>query len=229
MIQKALQITKGNKFIEMIEMVKKVSESLKCTNFGKKIYENLMNNYAEYLTINATKQPKNTLGNSKKKHNGKIHQVNLNILSDKNKINYNKRQCEACRNHIERGILQNGVFLSSNSNVKKNSRGRHINTNNKFPNISNNPIENKEDIILADGKINISHNQSIYKNVEKYDENLYTLQNTKEQYPIIINKEEMLNIINQQGLKANYNWNYNLNLEFEKSFSYSRPSNSSLI
>jgi hypothetical protein len=50
-VQKALQVTNGLKFIEIIEMVKKTVKNLKQTNYGKKIYDNLMKNYGEYLNL----------------------------------------------------------------------------------------------------------------------------------------------------------------------------------
>jgi hypothetical protein len=49
-IQKVLQVTSGNKFLEIIEMIKKVLKNMKQTNYGKKIYDNLMVNYGEYFT-----------------------------------------------------------------------------------------------------------------------------------------------------------------------------------
>jgi hypothetical protein len=39
----------------MIEYIKKILKSLKQTNYGKKIYDNLMSNYGEYLTSNVNK------------------------------------------------------------------------------------------------------------------------------------------------------------------------------
>ncbi len=48
-VQKALQVTSGQKFIQIIEMISRVLKQLRQTNYGKKIYENLMSNYGEYF------------------------------------------------------------------------------------------------------------------------------------------------------------------------------------
>jgi hypothetical protein len=55
-VQKALQVSNGIKFLEIIEHIKKILKSLKQTNYGKKIYDNLMSNYSEYLVSNVNKQ-----------------------------------------------------------------------------------------------------------------------------------------------------------------------------
>jgi hypothetical protein len=63
-VQKVLQVTSGNKFLEIMEMIKKVLKSMKQTNYGKKIYDNLMINYGEYFTakpnVQKTKKKINT-------------------------------------------------------------------------------------------------------------------------------------------------------------------------
>ena len=48
-VQKALQVTSGQKFIQIIDMISKVLKQLRQTNYGKKIYENLMSNYGEHF------------------------------------------------------------------------------------------------------------------------------------------------------------------------------------
>ena len=48
-VQKALQVSKGGQFMEIMEGIKKILKNLKQSNFGKKIYDNLIANYGEYL------------------------------------------------------------------------------------------------------------------------------------------------------------------------------------
>ena len=51
-------MSSGINFLEMIENIKKITKSLKQTNYGKKIYDNLMANYGEYLNVNKVKGAK---------------------------------------------------------------------------------------------------------------------------------------------------------------------------
>lgn len=64
-VQKALQVTNGLKFMEIIESIKKNIKSLKQSNTGRKIYENLMMNYGEYFNVNKQKVKKNSITNRK--------------------------------------------------------------------------------------------------------------------------------------------------------------------
>jgi hypothetical protein len=59
-IQKVLQVATGSKFLEIIEMIKKVLKTMKQTNYGKKIYDNLMANYGEYFNTSNNKPNINT-------------------------------------------------------------------------------------------------------------------------------------------------------------------------
>ena len=51
-------MSSGINFLEMIENIKKITKNLKQTNYGKKIYDNLMANYGEYLSVNKVKGAK---------------------------------------------------------------------------------------------------------------------------------------------------------------------------
>jgi hypothetical protein len=66
-IQKVLQVTGGSKFLEIIEMIKKVLKNMKQTSYGKKIYDNLMANYGQYLST--TNVGKNTNAINKSNNN----------------------------------------------------------------------------------------------------------------------------------------------------------------
>jgi hypothetical protein len=59
-VQKALQVTSGLKFLEIIESIKKTIKNLKQTNHGKKIYENIMSNYGVYFNLTKNTAKKNT-------------------------------------------------------------------------------------------------------------------------------------------------------------------------
>lgn len=85
--------------MEIIDVIKKVSKNLRYTNYGKKIYESLMNNYGEYLSSqnnhknSAKTQKKNTKKNnplndtiSDKNTNVSNNQKNLNNLPGYNSI-----------------------------------------------------------------------------------------------------------------------------------------------
>lgn len=48
-VQKALKVSNGIRFIEIIEMLKKSLNNLKQTSNGRKIHEKLMKNYGEYF------------------------------------------------------------------------------------------------------------------------------------------------------------------------------------
>ncbi len=52
-----MQVTSGMQFIEIMESIKKFSKNLKQTNFGKKIYDNLMTNYGDYLNTSVSCKP----------------------------------------------------------------------------------------------------------------------------------------------------------------------------
>jgi len=54
-VQKALSVTDGMQFMEIISMIKPAIKNLKQSHFGKKIYENLLYNYGEYLQKKSTK------------------------------------------------------------------------------------------------------------------------------------------------------------------------------
>jgi hypothetical protein len=66
-VQKALQVTNGIKFLEIIELIKKTIKSLKQTNYGKKIYDNLMANYGDYFNQNQPQTSKNKNKKGQKK------------------------------------------------------------------------------------------------------------------------------------------------------------------
>jgi hypothetical protein len=52
-VQKALQVTDGIRFLAIIHEIKGVAKSLRYSNHGRKIYDNLMANYGEYLQGNS--------------------------------------------------------------------------------------------------------------------------------------------------------------------------------
>ena len=94
MVQKALQISSGRKFMEIIDVIKKVTKNLRYTNYGKKIYESLMNNYGEYLSNqNSHKNSAKTLKKNTKKNNplnDTISNKNTNVSNNqKNLAGYN--------------------------------------------------------------------------------------------------------------------------------------------
>ena len=60
-----LQVSTGNKFYEIIEMIKKVMKNMKQTNYGKKIYDNLMTNFGEYFKTNCLQKRKGKVNTSK--------------------------------------------------------------------------------------------------------------------------------------------------------------------
>ena len=55
-VQKSLKLVKGDKFMYMIDQIKKSVKNLNQTGHGRKIYENLLKKYKEYLT-NSYTQP----------------------------------------------------------------------------------------------------------------------------------------------------------------------------
>lgn len=63
--------------MELIEKIKKILKNLKYSNNGKKIYDNLINNYGDYLNNNNGSKT-DTLNQNKKNHK-------KNKLQDKNK------------------------------------------------------------------------------------------------------------------------------------------------
>jgi len=54
-VQKALSVTDGMQFMEIISMIKPALKGLKHSHFGKKIHENLLSNYGEYLQNKSVK------------------------------------------------------------------------------------------------------------------------------------------------------------------------------
>lgn len=158
-VQKALQMSSGLKFIEIIEMIKKVSKSLKYTNYGKKIYENLMKNYGMYLSNQ--NNHKNSLKVIKKNNskiglnnsiNKSMNQNNISAIKNNNNANEfeesNKKQTKIdnlAKIHINK-ITNNNKnldnFKSPNEHI-----GKIIDKNNKN---SNNIIIKNE--ISVDGE-----------------------------------------------------------------------------
>jgi hypothetical protein len=51
-VQKALQVTDGMRFLAIIHEIKGVVKSLKHSSHGRKIYDNLMTSYGDYLQNN---------------------------------------------------------------------------------------------------------------------------------------------------------------------------------
>ena len=80
--------------MEIIDVIKKVTKNLRYTNYGKKIYESLMNNYGEYLSNqNSHKNSAKTLKKNTKKNNplnDTISNKNTNVSNNqKNLAGYN--------------------------------------------------------------------------------------------------------------------------------------------
>ncbi len=75
-MQKALQVSNGIKFLEMIEQIKKILNNLKKTNYGKKIHDNLIMNYGEYFSSYNQKGMKNR--NSAAKNSSKKEKIVIN-------------------------------------------------------------------------------------------------------------------------------------------------------
>jgi hypothetical protein len=61
--------------MEIIDMIKKSTKMLKQTNYGKKIYDNLLSKYGEYLHSNA-----NTNGNTQQAKSNKNLKKNNNQI-----------------------------------------------------------------------------------------------------------------------------------------------------
>jgi hypothetical protein len=53
-VQKALQMTDGMRFLAIIHEIKTVVKILKQTSHGRKIYENLITSYGEYFQNNTS-------------------------------------------------------------------------------------------------------------------------------------------------------------------------------
>ncbi len=59
-----------------MESIKKTIKNLKQSNFGKKIYDNLISNYGDYLNVNKMKTDKKTATVSVKKPSQKKEKSN---------------------------------------------------------------------------------------------------------------------------------------------------------
>jgi len=112
-VQKALQSTNGIKFMEIIDIIKKNLKHLRHTNYGKKIYDNLINNYGEYLIDN-----KNA-GNNLKKKNLK----NISITEKVKKESKNKRNPENSLIKINQKLCNNNT---NNSLMDMNNKFKDI-------------------------------------------------------------------------------------------------------
>ncbi len=83
-----MQVTSGLQFIEIMENIKKTLKNLKQSNFGKKIYDNLISNYGEYLNvaqINKTiklNYQKVPTASTTKKSNSKKEKINTSNLTN---------------------------------------------------------------------------------------------------------------------------------------------------
>ena len=107
--------------MEIIEMIKKVIKNLRYTNYGKKIYDNLINNYGDYL-LNNNNHNKSSWKNSKKK-NQKNH-ININKdkkieLNDRDKKKSSENELEKIDVHTNNHKLNENKFLIELNNNKK--------------------------------------------------------------------------------------------------------------
>jgi len=144
-------MSSGLKFIEIIEMIKKVSKSLKYTNYGKKIYENLMKNYGEYLSN------QNNHKNSVKvikKNNSKIG-LNNSINKSLNQNNINEIKINNNPNKLEdTNKKQTKIDNHNKNNINHIAQNNNKNQDNfKFPNekigkIIDKNIKNSNNIII---------------------------------------------------------------------------------
>jgi hypothetical protein len=210
-IQKSLQITSGLKFIEIIDMIKKVTKTLKYTNYGKKIYENLMNNYGEYLS-NANnnkilaKLPKK---NMKKGLNSSINNNHINANNTLYCINNNS---------------DNNAFKPENNcdeslKIKQEKKENHLNNNDQVKNIIisklNEKSKNQYNILAA------SKGENFIDKKNEYSKN-YENKNSD------VNKLISRNSYNNYN-NINNNYPEDLFADLNKSFSQGRPKNGSLV
>lgn len=182
----------------MIDMIKKVCKSLKFTNYGKKIYENLMKNYGEYL--NNLKTHKNSVRSTKKSNTKKnlsnLHAGNIHINIKESFTNENEKK-------------YNGQKPTKNGNYHSNLEENKLTSLNK----SNSIKEEKLSII------------------KKYESNTNVV-NIEDHPDVTENKT--INYWNHnrgqmQNMKYNKIIDSNFTSELDKSFSYGRPSNSSVL
>jgi hypothetical protein len=57
-VQKALQVTDGMRFLAIIHEIKSVVKILKQTSHGRKIYENIVTTYGDYFNNNSKADPR---------------------------------------------------------------------------------------------------------------------------------------------------------------------------
>lgn len=198
-MQKALQITSGLKFMEIIDMIKKVTKTLKYTNYGKKIYENLMNNYGEYLSNqnthkNSAKLPKK---NIKKGLDGSI--IN-------NSQNYENNPCIGSTNTLKQ------EYASNESNHKELKKDNHVN------------IINNSKIIINNDQVKTDLMNKVNENTKKSQNNILLMNNKNMKNLDIRNFDSSKNFVQNSN-----NLNDDLFADLNKSFSQGRPRNGSLV
>jgi hypothetical protein len=87
-VQKCLTVIDNEEqFNIIIQQIKDNIKNLNKTNCGRKIYENLMKKYKEYLNDNVNKNSNNNRNNNYKKNKNNNHKKNINKDNNTNKDN----------------------------------------------------------------------------------------------------------------------------------------------
>jgi len=192
-------------------MIKKVSKNLRYTNYGKKIYENLMNNYGEYLS---------NLNNHK--NSSKFQKKNL-----KKGINVSMNNTSYNNNNNNNNIINNEV---RNDNFNS---GKLENVSNKIVLNSINQIYVKDKNLKSESNKD-DFERNLPKKINEIDNKTGKPDTTNKQTSDV-EKIEKFNYINRMSTNNEKNYifnNYEKQNSFsdlDKSFSKGRQINESFI